>query len=178
MEPEKSGNPITPETRIGALLKAYPESLEILIRLVPAFSRLRNPLLRKTVARVTTLRQAARLGRIPLEELINKLRAALNIQEKEPFEEEETGQSTGPPAWLDGSSAAKTLDARPILDAGRQPISRVMKELAALEDGKIYELITPFIPAPLIDATKKKGFKTWVQEIEEGLVKTSFIREK
>jgi len=53
---------ITPDLKIGAFLEAYPELEEVLIAAAPAFAKLRNPLLRQSVARVTTLRQAARVG--------------------------------------------------------------------------------------------------------------------
>lgn len=42
---------ITPETRVGELLDAYPQLEEALIRMAPAFAKPKNPLLRRTVAR-------------------------------------------------------------------------------------------------------------------------------
>ena len=59
--------PINPETRVGALLEAYPGIDEVLISWVPAFAKLRNPMLRKTVAKVATLEQAARIGALEAE---------------------------------------------------------------------------------------------------------------
>ena len=42
--------PIGPETTIGALLEAYPELEGILVEMAPAFAKLRNPVVRRTVA--------------------------------------------------------------------------------------------------------------------------------
>ncbi len=50
---------ITEETNVGKLLKAYPESLKILVKY--GFSPLENPEMRKTLARTITLRQAKKL---------------------------------------------------------------------------------------------------------------------
>jgi hypothetical protein len=38
--------------------------------------------------------------------------------------------------------------------------------------GDIYELITPFLPAPLIDSAKEKGFLTWSQKEGGEIFKT------
>ncbi|WP_232460765.1 DUF1858 domain-containing protein [Thermococcus barossii] len=50
---------ITEETNVAKLLKAYPESLKILVKY--GFSPLENPAMRKTLARTITLKQAKRL---------------------------------------------------------------------------------------------------------------------
>ena len=56
---------ITPQTKVGELLTAYPELEDLLIEIAPAFKKLRKPVLRRTVAKVTSLAQAARVGRWP-----------------------------------------------------------------------------------------------------------------
>ena len=68
---------ITPKTRVGELLDTYPELEPVLMELSPAFKKLQNPVLRKTVAKVATLQQAASLGNIPVTEVINTLRTLL-----------------------------------------------------------------------------------------------------
>ncbi|KUH33627.1 hypothetical protein APY94_05385 [Thermococcus celericrescens] len=50
---------ITEDTNVAKLLKAYPESLRILVKY--GFSPLENPEMRKTLARTITLRQAKKL---------------------------------------------------------------------------------------------------------------------
>jgi hypothetical protein len=46
---------ITPQTKVGELLDAFPELENVLIQIAPPFKKLRNPILRRTVARVTRL---------------------------------------------------------------------------------------------------------------------------
>lgn len=53
---------ITPHTKVSELLDAYPELEPILLELSPAFEKLKNPLLRKTIARFTTLKHAASIA--------------------------------------------------------------------------------------------------------------------
>ena len=53
---------ISPKTKVGELLDAYPQLESVLFDLSPAFAKLKNPILRKTVARIATLQQAAAVG--------------------------------------------------------------------------------------------------------------------
>ncbi|MBT4095990.1 MAG: DUF1858 domain-containing protein, partial [Nitrospinaceae bacterium] len=59
--------PIEPSSKVGELLEHYPELEDVLIGMAPPFKKLKNPLLRKSVGKVATLRQAAAVGRISVE---------------------------------------------------------------------------------------------------------------
>jgi uncharacterized protein (DUF2249 family) len=178
---EGTGRPkasdITPETRVGALLDRFPELEGELLSMSPEFERLRNPVLRKTVAKVATLRQVAQVGKVPLAELINRLRAAAGLEGAELAEAEAgTGEPAATPGWFSPGAVAKSLDARPLLSAGIHPMGQVMKDLSTLDEGQIYELVTPFLPAPLIDMAKGKGYRTWSRTEAGGVVRTYFTR--
>ena len=64
---------LTPRTKLNELLKKYPFLLEFLVRLAPNFEKLKNPALRHTLGRVATLSQAAELGDVPLDKLLQAL---------------------------------------------------------------------------------------------------------
>jgi hypothetical protein len=151
---------ITPQTKVGALLDAYPELEEVLIGLVPAFEKLRNPVLRRTVARVTSLQQASLVGGIDLAMLIQKLRSAVGVS-GEPIDTAPEDQPGARPDWCVADNIVGSLDARPLLEAGQQPIGTVMSEIEKLAVGKVFELTAPLLPAPLIDTAKSKGFEVW-----------------
>lgn len=163
---------ITPETRVGALLDAYPGLEEKLVAMAPAFAKLRNPVLRKTVAKVTTLRQAAKVGKISLGALINTLREEVG-QSGGTFEDD-PGSSGASPVWLDEDRIVEKLDGRPLIEAGERPLDTVMSLLDGLNGGDILELTTPFEPAPLMDLAKKKGFQVWSAKEGQELTKTFF----
>lgn len=169
--------PITPETKVGAMLEHYPQLEEVLINMARAFSRLKNPILRKTVGKVATLRQVAQLGKIPLGTLINDLRAAAGQEKKLDFAEEGT-LSNERPEWVKSSPVARTFDARPMIESGEHPMTQVLKDLNELPDGQLYELITPFIPAPLVDKARARGFLAWSWEEKPEIVKTYFVRSR
>ena len=65
---------ISPKTKVLQLIEAYPQLEDTLIDYVPAFRKLKNPILRNTVAKITTLQQAATIGNVKVEELINLFR--------------------------------------------------------------------------------------------------------
>ena len=65
---------ITPNTKVGEVLARYPQSLEIFVR--RGFPLLRNPVLRKTMARAITMEQACRRERVDLAGLIHELELA------------------------------------------------------------------------------------------------------
>jgi len=173
---KKKRAPITPETRVGELLDAYPELEDVLLEMSPSFAKLRNPLLRKTVGKVTTLSQAARVGGLPIERMINLLRTAAGMEESlGPTDAVDQGPSAKP-SWHDPSRITKRLDVRPVLERGEKPVGTVMSGLNSLQPGEICELTAPFLPAPLIDMAKEKGFESWPVTEAPDLVKVYFCK--
>lgn len=150
---------ITPNTKVYELLEAYPQVEETLIALAPPFEKLRNPFLKKTIARVTSLSQAAKVANLPAAELINRLRAEVG---QPPLQVTIGADSSNePPFWFKSGTIVKTIDARPMLERGEHPIGLVLQEVETLKEGEILELITGFVPAPLIEKVEAKGCQCW-----------------
>jgi hypothetical protein len=156
---------ITPKTKVLQLIEAYPQLEEVLIGYVPAFEKLKNPVLRKTVARVATLQQAAAIGNVKVEELINVLRKAVGQDLLEGADEMEF--TTQKPHWFDSKKVASEIDVRVMLQAGEQPVNQIMADLTDLSSDKIYKVVAPFITAPLIDKASSLGIKHWVEKIDD-----------
>jgi uncharacterized protein (DUF2249 family) len=166
-------NEITPETKVGVLLDQFPQLENELLEISPAFKKLQNPILRKTIAKVATLRQVAQVGNVPLATVINTLRTKLGMEQVDDLSLEST-DSQAKPDWFLQSRIITTLDARPLLESGQHPMNQVMTDLKKLKSGEIYELITPFLPAPLIDLVKKQGYKAWIMKDKNEIVMTYF----
>ncbi|GAG12823.1 unnamed protein product, partial [marine sediment metagenome] len=96
----KTNSEITPETKIGTLLDRFPKLEKTFLEMAPEFKKLRNPVLKKTIARVTSLRQASTIAKIPLTEIINKLRSEAGIQEEFMTDEAVVSPSKESPAWF------------------------------------------------------------------------------
>ena len=167
---------ISPKTKVGQLLDAYPELEALLIELSPTFAKLKNPILRKTVARVTTLQQAAVVGGLKVDVLVNRLR-------------EETGQAgyeaniddtdylsiSPPPPWYNESRISFRFNAITIINSGNSPMNDILKLAHNLKEGEILEVRTPFVPAPIIDMLKSKDFL--VYSLQKGDEILSYFRK-
>jgi hypothetical protein len=157
---------ITPKTRVGELLDSYPELESVLMEMSPAFEKLRNPLLRKTVARVATLQQVAVVGGLNVDEIVNRLRTATGQVTGEEVSTNSDYVSSDKPAWFDQSKIVSWLNATPIINSGASPMTEILQQANLLKTGEILELTTPFIPAPIIDMLRSKGFNVYCVQKE------------
>lgn len=164
---------ITPRMKVYELLKQFPELEEPLIEFIPEFQKLRNPILRKTITRVTSLEQAAKVGGVTVEKLINFLRLKSG---QESIEIKEAVETTEIPEWFSTAKISKVLDVRPVIESGDHPIALVLEETDKLQSGQILELITPFYPAPLIDTIVGRGFKAHTEKLSSNFVKCYFLK--
>lgn len=170
---------ITPETRIGAFLEAHPHLQEPLIVRVPEFAKLRNPILRRTVGKLATVDQAARIAGIPTVELVRFLRDLVG--------ENGAGPEGGPvlaaaeeprPDWAGPATVAITLDARTLLSAGEHPLARIRRDLPQLAPGRTLLLLSDFRPEPLLDQFRKEGIRCWCHEEEPGCFRTWLLKDQ
>lgn len=163
---------ITKEIKIAKLLKEYPDSLEILIRISPHFEKLRNKVLRKTLAGRITLEQAASIGGVPVDKILSELKSAAvssKIDDNN-FEEEDINYSDGQnkPAYLTTLSDDKIirLDVRPIIESGQDPLGEILTKVKKLKTGEVLVLMNSFEPIPLYNVLGKKGFAYWTEKEE------------
>ncbi|MCF8371691.1 MAG: DUF1858 domain-containing protein [Bacteroidales bacterium] len=153
---------ITPKTKIYDLLEAYPQLEEVLIGSAPQFKKLQNPILRKTITKITNLGQAAVIGGLKVEELINKLRSEVGQTSTETMEVESGNFITNKPDWFDESKVSESIDIRDMLNAGEQPVHEVLSALKKLKEDQILKVIAPFIPVPLIDKSLSLSYQHWL----------------
>lgn len=162
--------PITPKTRVAELLEAYPDLEQVLISAAPAFSKLNNPVLRRTIARVTSLRRAAEIAGISTRDLVGRLRRAAGLPEEPSLETDEGADlapADGPAAWVDAARVRWTVDADALLADGAEPISEVSHRAAQLERGDLGLIRSSFRPAPLIEWLESRGFRVAVVSSDE-----------
>lgn len=165
---------ITPDLKVGALLEHYPELEGTLIGLSPEFQRLRNPVLRRTVARIATLRQVARVGGLEVGTLVGALRAAAGLDACT-TDSRDGEADAAPPAWW--REPVRTLDARPIIEGGGHPLPEVLKALEDLPRGEVFCLVTPFVPEPLLDVVRGRGHQVWTAPRgPDGAIRSYFTR--
>lgn len=168
---------INPSTKVGDLLDAYPGMDEVLIGIAPAFSKLRNPILRKTVAKLATLEQAAKIGGVTVRELVAKLREAAGQEAGEIAQPVAVAASTEPaPCWYNEVRVGMRVDADAMLEQGVHPLGMVMQAATKLERGAIIRIESGFRPEPLIEKMKEQGLAAWSRESGPGRHVTDFCR--
>ena len=167
--------PINPETKVGALLETYPGIEDQLIAWAPAFAKLKNPVLRKTVARVATLGQAAKIGGIPVRDLVRKLREAVG-QEAGEVTAAEAPANGKPPAWVREDRVRFQIDADSMLETGEHPIGKVRECVARLETGEMLRLTSSFRPEPLIEMMRRGALEVYSAEKSPGRHVTYILR--
>ncbi|MEE9118858.1 MAG: DUF1858 domain-containing protein [Calditrichia bacterium] len=171
-----SGNiEITPSTKVNDLLDVYPELEETLIGIAPPFKKLKNPFIRKSVARVATIKHISSVGNVPLNELINKLRKAIGQPATNDFYEDENYFSNKP-EWFSADKISLSMNEEKLEDKDKMTLVTILQEARNVKKGEIIELITSFLPAPGIDRMKSKGYSVWTVKEDDDLIKSYFLK--
>lgn len=154
---------INANTKIGALLEAYPKLEGVLLQLSPSFAKLKNPVLRKTVGRIASLRQAAEIGGVNIGEMISTLRKAAGMESLSIDMNLVEMQQGNKPEWVNTKNISCTFDASEIIGEGGSPMKAILEKAGQLQDKEIMLLITPFVPVPIIELLNSKEFQCWTQ---------------
>jgi hypothetical protein len=164
--------PITPQMKVAELLDAYPELEPVLVGMASPFEKLKNPVMRRTIARVTSLEKAAAVAGLPVRELIAELRRATGQpaeQRGDAASSEAPARSTsGRPDWADPSRLAWTVEADALLESGREPLQEVQRRARTLRNGEQGLIRSSFRPEPLVELLSKQRYRVAVVATEEG----------
>lgn len=71
----------------------------------------------------------------------------------------------------------KTIDVRPLLARGEEPLPQIRTRVDALAAGEGLTVLAPFVPAPLIERLKSEGFSFTMEHRADGAWAVSFWRE-
>jgi uncharacterized protein (DUF2249 family) len=180
MDKTSGQNHFTEDTVVADAIQRDPEVLERLIALSAKFARLRNPVVRRTMARLATLADAARIAGLPVCRVVSAANGAADAAPEVVVAAESAGpdKAEGRPDWfclVDEAGAAR-LDVRPILNAGKDPLLRIMAVARTVRDGGALIIDAPFDPAPLRRVLARKGFVSHAMGVTPDLVRVCFLR--
>ncbi|MEA3419212.1 MAG: DUF1858 domain-containing protein [Campylobacterota bacterium] len=167
---------ITLETKIADLLNSRPDMKDILIAINPKFKKLNNPVLRRTLARLASVKQAAVVGGMDAIDLLNQIRIAIGEEPIDAVDIEVNQREEGKaPKWIKKKPKAE-LDANALLDRDENPLAEITKEMHHLEKGDVIKVTVDFKPEPLIDELLKRGHKVYTEEGDKGFI--TYIKKK
>jgi uncharacterized protein (DUF2249 family) len=158
--------PIQASDRVSDVLARDEALVEVFVRQSPHFTKLRNRALRRVMARLVTVEDAAKIAGIAPAGLVGELYAALGLA---------PARGAAPPAGAAGQTALESVrtqsgagrpaaapvvevDVREDLRAGREPFSKIMAAVSGLASGEVLQLRATFEPAPLYAVLGKRGF--------------------
>ncbi len=171
----KSGIEIAPSVTVHALLEAYPELEDVLIGIAAPFKKLKNPILRRSVAKVATIKHISSVGGVPLDELIGKLREAVGqSQSTDSYGDEDYfGEQ---PDWFSADRVSLSVNEDEVGDKDGMTLVTILREAKNVREGEIIELVTSFLPAPGIDIMKSKGYSVWTRKERDDLITSYFLK--
>jgi len=116
--------------------------------------------MRRIMARLVTVEQAARIAAIPVEQLLHDLNEALGIESEassgSPVDEHRSEAPSPPTRPL--SAPVVELDVRDDLRSGREPFGQIMRSVSSLGDDGVLHVRAIFEPVPLFSVLGKRGF--------------------
>jgi uncharacterized protein (DUF2249 family) len=151
--------PVRSTDRVSDVLARDEALVEVFVRHSAHFAKLRSRALRRVMARLVTVEQAARVAGVPVAALVRDLNAALGVAAEADGRQDEAHSSRSSSAQRAHPADAPVveLDVREALRAGEEPFSRITAAVAALPEGAVLHLRTIFEPAPLYAVLAKRG---------------------
>jgi hypothetical protein len=114
---------------------------------------------------------------MPVNEIVNKLRAVVG---QPPVGTDDATAEVSylgeQPEWFDPTKVVRSFDETESLDDDPMPLVTLLQAANKLQPAEIVELKTTFLPAPGIDAMRKKGFLVWTHEPEPGVFRSYFSK--
>lgn len=155
---------IDENTNVAKLLDEYPGLLDIFEKVSPHFKKLQNKFLRETIARRVKISDAAKVGRVDLDHLIEALNVGINGGSLQSAPSKAVNSEIYSPDNYDkqfedsDSQIQITLDVRGDIATNHDPLSKIMRAANNVEIGKILVVINIFEPVPLYEVLGRKGF--------------------
>lgn len=184
--------PIRLDDRISSVLARDERLLDVLAAASPALASLRSPLLRKTMSKLATVEQAARIAGLDANDLLARLNGALAAEPSSASATSASPTSASPPPRA-ASIAAEApppavlgtpedrivdVDVREDLRAGREPFGRILEASRRVQAGEVLRLRAIFEPAPLYAVLGRQGYAHFTERLAADDWRVWFWRDR
>jgi uncharacterized protein (DUF2249 family) len=153
--------PVAPTDRVSDVLARDETLVEVFVRRSAHFIKLRNRAMRRIMARLVTVEEAARMAGVDAASLVAELNAALGVAPAPAVAASDLGVDAAETTLaLEHPEGAEVLevDVREDLRTGREPFSKIMAAVRAVGAGQVLRLRATFEPVPLYAVLRKRGF--------------------
>jgi len=166
---------INNQTRISDIIQENEKAIDVIASINSHFRKLKNPVLRKLLASKVTLGQAARIGNVSNQTILDKLKEiGFEVAESLPEKEADTGKA----GFEIDTKKLRTLDVRPYIESGSDPFPIISKAIKKLSANQTLLIINTFEPVPLIRLLESQGIRSMVHQESKELYKTYFQKSE
>lgn len=170
---------IDENTKISKIINNTPAAIEAIVSLSKHFEKLRIPILRKTLASRVTIKQAAKIGGVSVNDFFEKLSPLGFTYDSVSFDNIVYEKNKNNDVANEFTNEAiEDLDVRGLLKQNIDPFNVIMNALEKLPDGHVLNIINTFEPIPLINILSKKGYSHRTVQKDKLLTYTYFKKEK
>ncbi len=181
---------ITEDMTVYQVIKKYPETKDVLIKMNPVFKKLNNPIMFNTVAKVTPLKKAAQVGKIYIKQMLLELNEAIGKREEYLSETKKNifkaknemlnmqfnnGRKKEKPDWLSKMRDTKVFD---YSKTDEEPFLKVTNFASTLDINEGFILKQNFEPLPLINYLQRLGFDYYTEKVDNNIYKIYFYKVK
>ena len=178
-----NATPVQASDKLQSLFERDERLIDVVASHSPQLAKLRHSPMRRIMARVTTVAQAARLCKMSADSLVRDLNRAIGI---DPAPADTTAGSAldandaiAATQWsIPASASVVELDVREELSKGGEPFSRIMGAVGALGEREVLHLRAPFEPVPLFAVMQKRGFAHRTEQHADDDWSVWFFREE
>ncbi len=163
---------INAQTKISDIIRENKDVIDVIATINKHFKKLKNPILRKVLAPRVTVADAAKIGGIDIDVLLNRL-SSIGF-DTERIEKENTGSSKPENNYFEGKEIVE-LDARIDLEKGIDPFKSIMSSIKELPENNVLKIINTFEPLPMIKILSEKGYAFKVER-DNDIVYTYFTK--
>ena len=172
-----SMNPVQASDKLQSLFERDERLIDVIASHSPQLAKLRHSPMRRIMARVTTVAQAARVCKMNVESLVNELNGVLGIRSAN-ISASPVAATSDDSTPLPPFTSVVELDVRDELEKGGEPFSRIMAAVAGLGDDAVLYLRAPFEPVPLFGVMEKRGFGHKAEQHADDDWSVWFFRKK
>ncbi len=165
---------INKHSKISDIINCNAEAIHAIARVNQNFRKLKNPILRRLLARHITIEDAAKIGNTNANTLLQTLeQIGFDVE----YEQNNTEIDLNEKNIKMNNKTVIEFDARPMLAGGTDPFNAIAEKTKVLKPEEALLVINTFEPIPLINKYEANGWKTKVERPEDGSIRTYFWKD-
>lgn len=162
------------KTKISKILRENSEAIAAIASINKHFEKLNNPVLRRVLAPRVRVEDAAKIGKISVNDFLKRLeKIGFEVQYETDPQDKKSSNVEKPSIEI---AKIVSLDVRPTINSGADPFSEIMGTLKEMKDDETLKLINIFEPIPIIQILQEKGYTTWVEKISDNEYHSFFTK--